>query len=107
MIDATQSATRAVEAVHSTIAEVRHVAAEIAASAVGEQSTATLEIARIVSDAAAATSAVAHDIGEAAQMTERTGGASGELVSAAAVLSSESVALRREVEHFLCTIRSG
>ena len=105
MIDATQSATRAVEAVHSTIAEVRHVAAEIA-SAVGEQSTATLEIARIVSDAAAATSAVAHDIGEAAQMTERTGGASGELVSAAAVLSSESVALRREVEHFLCTIRS-
>jgi len=76
-------------------------------AAVGEQDSATQEIARNVEQAAAGTQDVASNISLVTQGASETGSAASQILSAAGELAQQSEHLNAEVDKFLEEIRSG
>eukprot|EP01037_Dinobryon_pediforme_P001339 gene1339-1356_t len=103
--DATGEAVLAIQAIGTTIEEVNLIAANIAV-AVEEQGAATAEIARSVQQTAASTQDVTVTIAGVGQSANDTGAASGRVLNAANVLSSQADQLNSEVRRFVTGIRA-
>jgi len=101
----TGDAVDAIQGICATIGQISEIAAAIA-SAVEEQGAATREIAGNVQQAASGTKEVTSNIGGVTQAADETGVATGQVLSAANALADHSVALRREVDAFLTTVRA-
>ncbi len=102
---ATNESVAAIKEIGGTIGRISEIATAIAA-AVEEQDSVTKDIARNVQQAAAGTSQIVSHIGEVNRGASETGAASGNLLSSAQSLSSESNRLKLEVEKFLSTVRA-
>jgi methyl-accepting chemotaxis protein len=102
---ATGGAVSAIRGISGTISEISEIATTIA-SAVEEQGAATKEIARNVQQAAAGTSEVSSNIAGVTRAATETGRVSGEVLSAAGVLSRHASSLNGEMERFLATVRA-
>jgi methyl-accepting chemotaxis protein len=102
---ATQDSVAAIKEIGVTISRISEIATTIA-SAVEEQGAATQEISRNVQQAAAGTAKVAGNIADVNAGAARTGAASGEVLSAAQLLSQQSDRLTTEVQKFLATVRA-
>ena len=105
MQSATTEAVNAINEITGTINRMSEISGAIAA-AVEQQGTTTQEISRNVTEAAKGTSEVASSITDVSRGASETGSASGQVLSSAKQLSTESSALRREVERFLATVRA-
>jgi len=105
MQSVTGQAVTAIEAIGSTILEIKEAITAIAAS-VEQQNAATGEIARAVDLAATGTDSVCGTITSAADAAGRTGEAAHTVVEATAALSSTSSRLSEEVDRFLGSIRA-
>src|SRR5262245_36785313 len=103
---ATRESVTAIKEIGETIGRISEIAAAIA-QAVEEQEATTQQIARDVQHAAIGTSQVATNIGNVSQGASATGSASVQVLTSARSLSGESDNLRREVEKFLSTVRTG
>jgi methyl-accepting chemotaxis protein len=108
-ISSMQAATRdsvgAIKEIGTTITRIAEIAQTIA-STVEEQGAATAEIARNVGEAAKGTAQVAEKITEVNRGASATGTASGQVLTSARSLSSESGHLKAEVAKFLHTVRA-
>lgn len=102
---ATQESVAAIKEIGTTITQISDIAATIAAT-VEQQGAATREIARNVGEAAKGTAEVAERITEVNRGASATGTASGQVLSSARSLTSQSSNLRLEVERFLETVRA-
>jgi len=102
---ATNESVAAIKEISGTIGRISEISTAIAA-AVEEQGAATGEIARNVQQAAAGTTQVASNITEVNRGAVETGSASGQVLTSARSLSSESNHLKSEVKNFLSTIRA-
>jgi methyl-accepting chemotaxis protein len=102
---ATHESVEAMREIGSTIARVSEIAASIAA-AVEQQGAATNEIARNVQQAAHGTSRLATNIAEVSRGADDAGSASGEVLSSARLLTSESHRLKLEMQKLLATVRA-
>ena len=102
---ATQESVSAIKEISNTIGQISEIAQTIAAT-LEEQAGVTTEIARNVGEAAKGTVEVADKITEVNRGTSATGAASGQVLSSARSLSSESGLLKAEVEKFLDTVRA-
>jgi methyl-accepting chemotaxis protein len=102
---ATKEAVEAIRGIASTITEVNTIAATIAA-AVEEQGAATAEIARNVQETAHATREVTSHINGVSEGANETGGAAGEVLTAAEGLAKQSEALTHEVTNFVSAVRA-
>ena len=105
MQTATLEAVGAIKEITATINRMSEISGAIAA-AVEEQGATTQEISRNVMEAAKGTSEVACSITDVSKGASETGSASSQVLSSAKQLSTESGALRREVERFLSTVRA-
>jgi methyl-accepting chemotaxis protein len=103
---ATQDSVKAIKEIGSTIGRISEISGAIA-SAVEEQGAATQEITRNVEQAAQATGDVSANIVEVSHHASETGAASAQMLSSAQSLSVEGNRLKREMEKFLETIRTG
>lgn len=102
---ATQESVSAIKEISDTIGRISEIAQTIAAT-LEEQAGVTTEIARNVGEAAKGTVEVADKITEVNRGTSATGAASGQVLTSARSLSSESGLLKAEVEKFLDTVRA-
>jgi methyl-accepting chemotaxis protein len=102
---ATHESVAAIKQIGGIIGRVSELSTTLA-TAVEQQGAATLEISRNVQEAAAGTTQVAGNISEVSEGAARTGAASGEVLSAAHLLSDQSARLRSEVNRFLATVRA-
>ncbi|MBQ8106071.1 MAG: MCP four helix bundle domain-containing protein [Afipia sp.] len=105
MQSATRESVATIKEIGSTINLISEISSSIAA-AVEEQGAATQEIARNVQYAAQRSGEVAGSITEVSRGAGETGAASGQVLSSAQVLSSDSSRLKIEVEKFLTTVRA-
>ena len=105
MQSATEDSVGAIKEIGATIARISDISTTIAAT-IEEQGAATAEIARNVSEAAKGTVEVADKIAQVSHGASATGAASGQVLSSARSLSSESNLLKTEVEKFLKTVRA-
>lgn len=105
MQEATVMAVRAMDDIKDIIVDIESTAVSIA-SAVEEQDASTQEIARNVAEVSHGTIQVTTNIRGVNEGAANTGTASGEVLSAAQLLTQQSTDLRREVEGFLTQIRS-
>lgn len=105
MQSATEDSVGAIKEIGATIARISDISTTIAAT-IEEQGAATAEIARNVSEAAKGTVEVADKIAQVSHGASATGAASGQVLSSARSLSSESSLLKTEVEKFLKTVRA-
>jgi methyl-accepting chemotaxis protein len=103
--DVTKVTVEAIGDIGATVRSVNEVATIIAA-AVEEQQAATNEIARNVQEASAGTAEVSANIAGVSQAAENSGHSAAGVLAAASDLSSQSVALQREVDAFLSSIRT-
>ncbi|MBR0846197.1 HAMP domain-containing protein [Bradyrhizobium diazoefficiens] len=101
----TKSTMEAIGDIGATVRSVNEVATIIAA-AVEEQQAATSEIARNVQEASAGSAEVSANIAGVTQAAVNSGHSAAGVLSAASDLSGQSVALQREVEAFLSSIRA-
>ena len=101
----TSGAVEGIQSICATIREVDEISAAIAA-AVGQQGTATQEIAQNVQQAAARTGEVSQNIAGVTEGIAATGTAAGEVLVSAIELSKQSQRLRDEVDRFLAQIRA-
>jgi methyl-accepting chemotaxis protein len=101
----TQSAVSAIQGISKTILEVNQISSTIAA-AVEEQTAATQEITRNVQQAANGTQEVSANIESVSKAADEAGTAAAAVLTAADELAGQSDALRREVDHFLSTVRA-
>jgi len=101
----TSGAVNGIQSICATIREVDEISAAIAA-AVGQQGTATQEIAQNVQQAAARTGEVSHNIAGVTDGIAATGTAAEEVLVSAIELSKQSQRLRDEVDRFLAQIRA-
>jgi methyl-accepting chemotaxis protein len=101
----TTGAVAGIQSICATIREVEEISAAIAA-AVGQQGTATQEIAQNVQQAAARTSEVSQNIAGVTDGIAATGTAAEEVLGSATELSRQSQRLRDEVDRFLAHIRA-
>ena len=69
-----------------------------------QQAAATTEIARSIEQASAGTSEVSSNITEVSEAARLSGNTAGDVLAAAAELTGQADALRREVEGFLSSI---
>jgi methyl-accepting chemotaxis protein len=106
MQSATQDSVKDIKEIGSTIGRISEIAAAIA-SAVEEQGAATQEIARNVEQAARGTTEVSANITEVSHHASETGAASAQMLGSAQSLSVEGNRLKREMEDFLESIRTG
>jgi methyl-accepting chemotaxis protein len=105
MQGATQESVTAIKEIGATIGQISNIASSIA-SAVEQQGGATQEIARNVQSVAQGTRDATADIVEVNRGATETGAASGEVLSSAKVLSSESTRLKAELDRFMANIRA-
>ena len=105
MQDATQESVAAIKEIGATIAQISDIASSIA-TAVEQQGGATIEIARNVQSVAVGTRDAATNIVQVNRGATETGEASGEVLSSAKALSSESARLRGELDRFMANIRA-
>ncbi len=101
----TTGAVESIRSICSTIQEVDEISSAIA-SAVGQQGSATQEIARNVQQAAARTGDVSRNISGVSSGIAATGTAAHEVLNSAAQLAKQSSTLRNEVDRFLAHIRA-
>ena len=102
---ASQQATRAIEGIVATIANINEISTAIAA-AVEQQGAATREIARNVQEAAVGSNEVSSNISSVNEAAAETGTAAQKLLGASDILSREAETLRREVENFLGGVKA-
>ncbi|CAN5193198.1 methyl-accepting chemotaxis protein [soil metagenome] len=105
MQTATQESVSTIKEIGKTINLISEISSAIAA-AVEEQGAATQEISRNVQQAAELSSEVAVSIADVSRGAGETGAASGQVLSSAQMLSSESTRLKMEVQKFLTTVRA-
>lgn len=101
----TAGAVDGIQSICTTIQQVDEISAAIAA-AVGQQGTATQEIAQNVQQAAARTGEVSQNIVGVTDGIAATGAAAEEVLGSAIELSKQSQRLRDEVDRFLAQIRA-
>ncbi len=102
---ATNDSVKTIKEIGVVINQISEISSTIAA-AVEEQSSATQEIARSVQNVAQHSGEVAHSIENVSRGAGETGSASGQVLSSAKMLSSDSTRLKVEVEKFLATVRA-
>jgi methyl-accepting chemotaxis protein len=105
MQTATQESVSTIKEIGKTITLISEISSTIAA-AVEEQGAATQEIARNVQQAASLSGEVATSITDVSRGAGETGAASGQVLSAAQMLSTDSNRLKIEVEKFLANVRA-
>ncbi|MBB5053689.1 methyl-accepting chemotaxis protein [Afipia massiliensis] len=105
MQTATQESVSTIKEIGKTINSISEISAAIAA-AVEEQGVATQEISRNVQQAASLSGEVATSITDVSRGAGQTGAASGQVLSAAQMLSTDSARLKVEVEKFLTNVRA-
>ncbi|HEX7881562.1 MAG TPA: methyl-accepting chemotaxis protein [Afipia sp.] len=105
MQTATQESVSTIKEIGKTIVLISEISSTIAA-AVEEQGAATQEIARNVQQAASLSGEVATSIADVSRGAGETGAASGQVLSAAQILSTDSNRLKIEVEKFLSNVRA-
>ncbi|MBL6454916.1 MCP four helix bundle domain-containing protein [Belnapia sp. T6] len=101
----TTAAVQAIREIAARIDKVEGIAVQVAAAA-EQQSSATQEIIRAVSGAAAGTEEVARFAGDLTQGATATGAAATQLRASAAELARQSDLLRGEVDGFLDGVRA-
>ncbi|MDN5000121.1 cache domain-containing protein [Bradyrhizobium sp. GCM10027634] len=101
----TSGAVAGIQSICATIQQVDEISAAISA-AVGQQGTATQEIAQNVQQAAARTGEVSQNIAGVTDGIAATGTAAEEVLVSAVELSKQSQRLRDEVDRFLAQIRA-
>ena len=101
----TNDSVKTIKEIGTVINLISEISSTIAA-AVEEQSSATQEIARSVQNVAQHSGEVARSIENVSHGAGETGLASGQVLSSAKMLSSESTRLKAEVEKFLATVRA-
>jgi methyl-accepting chemotaxis protein len=102
---ATSEAVGAIQAIDATIAEINQISSAIASS-VEEQGAATREIAGGVRQAARSAQDVNSNIAGVTAAANHVGASAGQVMEAAAGLSSQSEKLKAEVNGFLDSIRA-
>ncbi len=102
---ATQDSVGAIKEIAGTIEKLSEASSTIAA-AVEQQGAATQEISRNVQQAAHGTQQVSANIADVQRGATETGSASGEVLSSARSLASDSSRLKREVGKFLDGVRA-
>jgi methyl-accepting chemotaxis protein len=105
MQGATQESVAAIKEIGATIGQISNIASSIA-SAVEQQGGATQQIARNVQSVAQGTREATSNIVEVTRGATETGAASGEVLSSAKALSSESTRLKAELDRFMANIRA-
>jgi methyl-accepting chemotaxis protein len=105
MQGATQESVTAIKQIGATIGQISTIASSIA-SAVEQQGAATQAIAHNVQNVAQGTREAADDIMHVNRGATETGSASGQVLSSAKALSSESTRLRTELDRFMANIRA-
>ncbi|EGP08561.1 methyl-accepting chemotaxis sensory transducer [Bradyrhizobiaceae bacterium SG-6C] len=105
MQTATQESVSTIKEIGKTITLISEISQTIAA-AVEEQGAATQEISRNVQQAASLSGEVANSIADVSRGAGETGAASGQVLSAAQMLSTDSNRLKIEVEKFLTNVRA-
>ena len=105
MQTATRESVTPIKELGTTITLISEISAAIAA-AVEEQGAATQEISRSVQQAAELSGEVANSITDVSRGAGETGAASGQVLSSAQMLSSDSARLKMEVQKFLTTVRA-
>ncbi|MBB6253426.1 methyl-accepting chemotaxis protein [Nitrospirillum iridis] len=103
--EATNDTVTAIDDIGKTISTINEISSAIAA-AVEEQSATTGEITRSVQEAANGTQRVSDNIVHVSEVAHQTGDAAGRVLESSEALSSQSEALRHEVEVFLRRIRA-
>jgi methyl-accepting chemotaxis protein len=103
---ASGEATRAIQGIGTTIAKVNEIAAAIA-GAVTQQDTAAKEIAQNVGEASSGATQVSADIADVTKAFEQVSATSAQMVGSADTMSAQLDQLKREVQSFLATVRSG
>jgi len=105
MQQATNTAVGAMDQIKSIISDIEATSVSIA-SAVEEQDASTQEIARNVSEVSNGTEEVTSNIHLVNEGATSTGKAATEVLSAAQILTQQSVELRKQVEGFLKNVRA-
>ncbi len=105
MQTATEESVSTIKEISKTITLISEISQTIAA-AVEEQGAATQEISRNVQQAASLSGEVANSIADVSRGAGETGAASGQVLSAAQMLSTDSNRLKIEVEKFLTNVRA-
>ncbi len=105
MQGATQESVAAIKEIGATIGQISSIASSIA-GAVEQQGGATQQIARNVQSVAQGTREAAANIVEVNRGATETGSASGDVLSSAKALSSESTRLKTELDRFMGNIRA-
>jgi methyl-accepting chemotaxis protein len=95
----------AIQRISRIVLEVNEISTSIA-SAVEQQTAATLEISRNVQQAANGTEEVSSNISGMTDDMDHTDGAAREMLEAADALAGQAVAMHGEVNQFLATIRA-
>ena len=98
-------AVTAIQEIGGTIGQMDAITATVAA-AVEEQQAASREIARNIEEASRGTHDVSQNINGVTQAASATGAMAGDALKTASNLSSQSTALRQEVNRFLGEIRT-
>jgi methyl-accepting chemotaxis protein len=102
---ATLEAVVTIKGIDATIGKVSEIS-RVIHDAIQQHAAATQEIARYACDAGGRATEVARDISSVSHQAFETGSASGQVLSAAQVLSDEVSKLRVEVERFLTELRA-
>ncbi|HVJ40791.1 MAG TPA: methyl-accepting chemotaxis protein [Dongiaceae bacterium] len=102
MQGAAQKAAEAIGRIDRTIARMNDVSGVIA-TVIGEQQTATTQIAHNINEAARGTAEVSRNITALNEITNRTGQSSVDVLAAAKTLTSQTTRLRDDVDGYLAT----
>jgi len=105
MQSVTGDAVGAIRTIAETIGEINQIA-ETISTAVGEQGSATQEIAENTQQAASGTQQVSSNITGVTQASGETGAAAQEVLTAADELSKQAEALNGEIEVFIKNVRA-
>lgn len=103
---ATGQAINALSRISERIANIDHTSSTLLVS-VGEQQSATAEIARNVEQASTGTRDVSENIAGVSHATEQTGEAAGEVFRACQSVNQVATDLRNEVEQFIANVKKG
>jgi methyl-accepting chemotaxis protein len=103
---ATTESVGAIGEIVGIIGRISEIASTIA-TAIEAQDAVTHDIARNIQGASQRTSQVAVSIGEVTTGASRTGDASSQVLNAAKLLTDGNDRLKRELDHFISTIRAG
>ncbi|WP_245238610.1 methyl-accepting chemotaxis protein [Methylobacterium platani] len=102
---ATAQASTTIRQIGGTIATLNEISGAIAATVV-EQNAATAEISRNANQAARGTQDVSLSVARVLSLADETGGAASQVLTAAAELATQSLAVKQEVDGFLGDIRA-